>query len=251
MEVLIGGIQESSTIDYPREFVSVIFFCQCPFRCPFCQNGSLVRMEDCTTVRVEAILEKLKSYQKFITGVCITGGEPTFQFDGLVALLKGTHRMGLLNKLDTNGFYPDRVEKLLNLKLLNYIALDIKGPFVPGIYAKMIGQPNLGDEAVRNTLATLKILKNSTVPFETRTTIVPDFNDSEQTIEQTAKNLKEFTKGPYILQQFRAMNGTLDKSFSKLPLTPYDRLTKLAKIAKNYIPDVRIRTIEAGEEKTE
>lgn len=249
MEVLIGGIQESSTVDYPREFVSVIFFCQCPFRCPYCQNWSLVSSEDCTTARVEKILEKLKSYQKFITGVCITGGEPTFQFDGLVALLKGTHGMGLLNKLDTNGFYPDRVEKLLNLKLLNYIALDIKGPLVPGIYVKMIGRPDLGDEAVRNTITTLKVLKKSSVPFETRTTIVPGFNDSEQTIELTAKNLKEFTEGPYILQQFRALKGTLDKSFSKLPIMPYDRLTQLAKIAKNYIPDVRIRTIEAGEEK--
>jgi len=249
VELFIGGIQEASTVDYPREFVSVIFFCQCPFRCPYCQNGSLVLAEDCITERVEEILKKLKKGQKFITGVCITGGEPTFQFDGLIELLKGTHRMGLLNKLDTNGFYPDRVERLINLKLLNYIALDIKGPFVPEVYGKMIGRPNLGDEAVRNTLSTLKILKKSSIPFETRTTIVPGFNDSEQSIEQTVKNLKEFTEGPYILQQFRAMKGTLDKSFSKLPITPYDRLVKLANIAKNYISDVRIRTIEAGEEK--
>ena len=113
----------------------------------------------------------------------------------------------------------------------------------------MIGRPNLGDEAVLNTISTLKVLKKYVIPFETRTTIVPGFNDSEQSIEQTAKNLKEFTEGPYILQQFRAMKGTLDKSFSKLPITLYDRLTELAKIAKNYISDVRIRTIEAGEEK--
>ena len=249
MELFIGGIQESSTVDYPKEFVSVIFFCQCPFRCPYCQNGSLVLAEDCKRVRVEAILKQLKSYQKFITGICITGGEPTFQFDGLIELLKGTHRIGLLNKLDTNGFYPDRVEKLINLKLLNYIALDVKGPFIPEIYEKMIARPNLGDEAVRNIISTLKVLKQSSIPFETRTTIVPGFNDSEQFIEQITKNLKEFTEGPYILQQFRAMKGTLDKGFSKLPMTPYDRLIKLARIAKNYIPDTRMRTIEAGEEK--
>lgn len=249
MELLIGGIQESSTVDYPREFVSVVFFCQCPLRCPFCSNWSLALAEDCTTVRVEKIIEKLRSYQKFITGVCITGGEPTLQFEGLTTLLKGTHRIGLLNKLDTNGFYPDRIKKLINMKILNYIALDIKGPFVPGIYAKMIGQPDLGDEAVRNTIATLKVLKESSIKFETRTTIVPGFNDSEQNVEQIVKVLKEFTEGPYILQQFRAMKGTLDKSFSKLPITPYDKLTELAKIAKNYIFDVRIRTIEAGEEK--
>jgi len=249
VELLIGGIQESSTVDYPSEFVSVVFFCQCPFRCPFCSNWSLVLAEDCTTVRVANIIEKLRSYQKFITGVCITGGEPTLQFEGLTTLLRGTHRIGLLNKLDTNGFYPDRVKKLIDMKILNYIALDIKGPFVPGIYAKMIGQLDLGDEAVRNIIATLKVIKKSSIKFETRTTIVPGFNDSEQNVEQTVKVLKEFTEGPYILQQFRAMKGTLDKSFSKLPITPYDKLTELAKIAKNYIFDVRIRTIEAGEEK--
>jgi pyruvate formate lyase activating enzyme len=249
MNLLIGGIQESSTIDYPKEFVSVIFLCQCPFRCPYCQNWSLVLGEDCITERVEDLLEKLKSNQKFITGVCITGGEPTVQFDGLMELLQGTHRIGLLNKLDTNGFYHDRVETLINSKLVNYIALDIKGPFVPEIYQKMIGRPGLGGEAVRNTITTLKVLQKSSIPFETRTTIVPGFSDSEQNIEQIAKDLKAFTKGPYILQQFRAMKGTLDEKLSKLPIMPYERLTKLAKIAKHYIPDVRIRTIEAGEEK--
>lgn len=249
MNLLIGKIQESSTIDYPGEFVSVIFFCQCIFRCPFCQNWSLVLAEDCVNRSIKDIITQLEGYRKYITGICITGGEPTIQFAGLVELLKNIQQMGLLSKLDTNGFYSDRIKRLIDSKLLNYIALDIKAPLVPNQYGNIIGKPDLGEEAVRKIILTLKTLQKSAIPFETRTTIIPNCNDSEEDIVQIVKKLREFNISKYILQQFRTLGGTLEKNFSELPITPYNNLVRLAKIARKYIPDVRIRTIEAGEEK--
>jgi len=219
------------------------------FRCPFCQNWSLVFAEDCMNIKVEDIIKKLEGYKKFITGICITGGEPTVQFEGLMELLKNIQRIGLLNKLDTNGFYPDRIKRLLDLKLLNYVALDIKAPLVPDLYGEIIGKPDLGEEAVKNIISTLRNLKKSAIPFEARTTIIPNCNDSEQEVEQIAKKLKGFNVPRYILQQFRTLGGTLNKDFSEIPMTPYDNLVHLAEISKKYISDVRIRTIEAGEEK--
>lgn len=249
MNLLIGRIQESSTVDYPGEFVSVIFFCQCVFRCPFCQNWGLVLAEDCMDRRVEDVITQLEGYRKYITGVCVTGGEPTIQFEGLMELLKNTQRLGLLNKLDTNGFYSNRIKHLMDLQLLNYIALDIKAPLEPDLYGNIIGKPSLGEKAVSKIILTLKHLMNSALPFETRTTIIPNCNDSEQDIENIGKKLKEFNVSKYVLQQFRTLGGTLAKDFSEIPMTPYENLVKLAKIASEYIPDVRIRTIEAGEEK--
>ena len=249
MDLVIGEIIEHSTIDYPGELVSVIPFCQCSFECPFCQNWRLVRMEDCETVSVKTIVQQMAHNKKFITGVCVTGGEPTLQIEGLTELLKQTRNLGLLNKIDTNGFFPKRLEKLLSSNLIDYVALDIKAPLIPEKYGRMIGKPKLGEEGVTRVKQTLELLANSTTQFETRTTVVPTINDTEEDIEQIVRKLKEFNVGRHILQQFLASGGTLREDFSKLPATDHDQLVKLGLIAKKFIPDIWIRTIEAGHEK--
>ncbi|MFX1293665.1 MAG: anaerobic ribonucleoside-triphosphate reductase activating protein [Promethearchaeota archaeon] len=248
-ELKIGEIKEASTIDYPGEMVSVIFFCYCPFRCPFCQNWSLVFGNECTNMSVEEIIKEVLKYRKYITGICITGGEPTVQIEGLIKLLKETHKQGLLNKIDTNGFYPIRIKDLLSFELIDYAAVDIKAPFISKRYGKMIGNLQMGADAVKNVKETIKLLKEFSISFETRTTIIPTHNESEQEIELIAKQLRELSVSRYILQQFRATGGTLDESFSKLPATNYIILNKLANLAKRFIPDVRTRTIEAGEKR--
>jgi pyruvate formate lyase activating enzyme len=244
----IGGIKEASTIDYPGEMVSVIFLCHCPFRCPFCQNWSLVRAEDCTKVDVGDILKQLAKYRKYISGVCITGGEPTVQIEGLIELLKKTREEGLLNKLDSNGLYSDRIRKLLELELINYAAIDVKATLNPESYGRAIGIPSLGNEAVKNLKQTILLLNKFSIPFETRTTIVPDFNDASAEITQIAQQLQELNVSRYILQQFRASGGTLDESFSTIPATNRAKLIELAQIGNQFISDIRIRTIESGEE---
>ncbi|HUX98124.1 MAG TPA: anaerobic ribonucleoside-triphosphate reductase activating protein [Candidatus Deferrimicrobium sp.] len=251
MNLMIGGIKEASTVDYPGEIVSVIFFCQCPFRCPFCHNWSLVlaQSEECHNASVKDIIEQVSKFRKFITGLCITGGEPTVQIDGLIELLKESQKIKLLNKLDTNGFFPDRLARLFTAGLVDYVALDIKAPFNPEIYGKMIGKPSIGEEAVKKVSDTLHLLKKFKMPFEARTTIIPNFFNSEKEIEQIAQKLEEFDVPRYILQQFRASGGTLDEAFAKLPATNHEVLIKLAKSAQKYISDVRIRSIETGEKK--
>ncbi|MHA1266283.1 MAG: anaerobic ribonucleoside-triphosphate reductase activating protein [Candidatus Helarchaeota archaeon] len=249
MSLLIGGVKEASTIDYPGEVVSVLFLCKCPFRCPFCQNWSLVRGEDCTTVTIETILTQIKRYQNFITGICVTGGEPTLQIDGLMALLTLTKKMGLLNKIDTNGFYSERIKKLISLNLVDYFAIDIKTALTPTEYGKVIGISTLGSEAVSRVKSTLTQLIQAGVRFETRTTIVPTLNDNPSIITQIAKQLAALKVSRYILQQFRPSGGTLSKDFSKIPATDHKLLLELGQIARKIIPDVRIRSIEAGEEK--
>jgi pyruvate formate lyase activating enzyme len=249
MEIVIGGLKDASTIDYPGEMVSVLFMCQCPFRCPFCQNVDLVTGEDCTPATISDVIKQLKNHQKFITGLCITGGEPTVQIEPLTELLKQTKEIKLLNKLDTNGFYSARVQKLLTARLVDYVAMDVKSSLDAENYGVMIGNSALGAKAVTRVRDTLAILSQSGVSYEIRTTIVPNLNDSAERVDQVAKQLAEFNVPRYVLQQFRASGGTLDESLAKTPATEHDLLLELGKVAKAHLPDVRIRSIEAGEEK--
>ncbi len=246
MKVNIGGIVDVSTIDFPKSLCSVIFFCGCPFRCPFCQNYKLFLNENCVEVTNKWVLSNLKS-NKLIEAVTITGGEPTMQIDALVELLKGIRSLGLSTKIDTCGFYPRNIQRLIDDGLLDYIAMDVKAPLQPETYGSAVGLPKTGHKIVQNVKASLRILSELAIPVEIRTTIVPDLIDDENDVKNIATELKGIDL--YVLQQFRPNEGTLDPNYTQRPSSSRDELLALAKIAKTYIPDVRIRTIEKGEEK--
>ena len=246
MKVNIGGIVDVSTIDFPKSLCSVIFFCGCPFRCPFCQNYKLFLNENCVEVTNKWVLSNLKS-NKLIEAVTITGGEPTMQIDALVELLKGIRSLGLSTKIDTCGFYPRNIQRLIDDGLLDYIAMDVKAPLQPETYGSAVGLPKTGHKIVQNVKASLRILSELAIPVEIRTTIVPDLIDDENDVKNIATELKGIDL--YVLQQFRPNEGTLDPNYTQRPSSSRDELLALAKIAKTYISDVRIRTIEKGEEK--
>lgn len=246
MKPNIGGILDISTIDFPKRVCSVIFFCGCPFRCPFCQNWRLFISENCKKVEVKQILSNFKS-NFLIDAITITGGEPTLQIDALVELLNEIKSLGLATKIDTNGFFPDRIEGLLKNNLLDYVALDVKAPLRPEIYGTVVGSPNLGHEVVPMVKRSLEILIGSDIPLEVRTTIVPGLIEGLEEIENIARAIQGADL--YVLQQFRSDGGTLDPKFKNLPSPPREELLKLAKVAKKYLSDVRIRTRENGEEK--
>ena len=237
MKIKIGGILEMSTVDYTGKISSVVFFCGCNFRCPFCHNVSLVTEKNCKKVEVEKVIEKIKKFRGFIDAVVITGGEPTLQSAGLEELVKGLKDLKLLVKLDTNGSMPDVVKRLV--PFLDFISLDVKSS--PEKYPELSGtSPNLND-----ITKTMSIVKKSGVSYEFRTTIVPGLNDKEEDM----KKICSFIGRPmvYVLQQFRADEGTLDPKFSKKPKTDRNVIQKLGEVAKNLGLTVKIRTEEDGE----
>ena len=247
MKLSVGGIKDISTIDYPEEVVSVLFTCGCPFRCPFCQNWQLLDYKNCIDKEIEEIIEKLEEYSDFVDGVCITGGEPTLQDKGLIEFLKQAKHLGLL-KLDTNGFYPKIVEKILDLEVISYIAIDIKAPLEQNEYGIACGKLDLEEKIIANVKETINlIITNPSVIFEARTTIVPRLIDKTSQIEKIASSLQGVRK--YVLQQFRPDGGTLDPKFKELEIPSREKILELAKVAKKYIEDVRIRTLINGEEK--
>ncbi len=240
MKVRIGGILDMSTVDYSGKVSSVIFFHGCNFRCPFCYNIALIEGNDYQELEITEVIEKIKKNREFIDAVAITGGEPTLQIEGLKELCKGLKSMKLLVKLDTNGYMPDMVKKLLDGKLLDFVSVDIKAS--SDKYNKLSGI-NCDLTRVKRTL---EILRDSGVDYELRTTIVPGANDSEEDIRKVCDFIKPAKA--YVLQQFRHEGGTLDKSLSNTPKTKRVKLLKLANIVKKQGLNVKIRTEEEGEE---
>jgi pyruvate formate lyase activating enzyme len=237
----VGGVEGISTIDYPGKVVSVVFLCGCPLRCPFCQNKPLVTMDGCKEVSVHHIVNKVMEECLLISGVCITGGEPFMQFDGLHQLIKILKNEFLFIKIDTNGFYSARLKSLGNI--IDFVSVDIKAP--PEKYGRAIGRQKLKSKSITELTRTINVLRYGRMDYEFRTTIVPELNDSKEDIIAICEYIKPYILNKkYILQPFRSEKGTLHPYYENLHPPSLKKLLKLKDVAQRYIENVEIRGIE-------
>ena len=124
--MVIKGLQKTTLLDFPGKLACTVFTGGCNFRCPFCHNASLViRPSDVEEISEEKFFSYLKKRQGILDGVCITGGEPLLNKD-IEDFIRRIRSLGLLVKLDTNGAFPERLERLLDEGLVDYVAMDIK-----------------------------------------------------------------------------------------------------------------------------
>ena len=162
----IGGFQKFSLIDYPGKISAVIFTQGCNFRCPYCHNPELVLPELFEKEMLfDEILDFLKLRKEKLDGVVITGGEPTLQRD-LAAVIRKIKDLGYSVKLDTNGTNPEILKDLLEAKLLDYVAMDIKAPFEK--YGELAGV-EVGIDKIKQSVRQIMI---SGIDYEFRTTVV-------------------------------------------------------------------------------
>lgn len=160
----IGGIQKFSTVDYPGYAVASIFTIGCNMRCGYCHNPELVLPEQYVgEIPSDEVLEFLASRRGLLDGVAISGGEPTMQED-LPEFIGRIKSMGFRVKLDTNGTNPEMVKLLIDQKLVDFIAMDIKGPLDK--YVQIAARP-VDLDAIQESIRLIK-----TIDHEFRTTIV-------------------------------------------------------------------------------
>jgi len=227
----IKGFVETSMVDWDGKISAVVFTPGCNFRCPFCQNRELVLNPDnFEDIPEKHIFSYLEEHKDFVDGVCITGGEPTLQPD-LGEFCRKLHDAGVLAKLDTNGASPEVLQKLVDEKLVDYVSLDIKGPF--GNYKKFVGV----DFEVEKVKQSVQILLDSTIDYEFRTTVVPTLH-TEKTIEKTAEQIKGAKL--YVLQKFRPVH-CLDEKFNSLKTQTDEKMEKLAGVARKQLRNVKWR----------
>lgn len=202
----IGGFLKQSLIDYPGYISSVIFTQGCQFRCSYCHNPELVypRQFSQDTVDPQTILNWVARHKNMLDAIVISGGEPTMHIQ-LPDFMRQVKDMGLEIKLDTNGTAPDMLMALLEEKLIDYIAMDIKAPLHFESYRKLAGttfKPAMMDKIIQS----VDLLQSASISHEFRTTL--DKRLSTQDIEDIAKRIS----GPYYLQKVRSAEGCIQPS---------------------------------------
>jgi len=219
--MIIGGFQKFSLLDYPDKIAAIVFTHGCNFRCPYCHNPELIHGSS-TQVPPDFIIDFLKTRTGKLDGVVITGGEPTIHKD-LPEFIDQIKALGFLIKLDTNGTNPGMVEKLVQNKRLDYIAMDIKAPLEK---YEEITNTNANTEDIKKSIA---LIKHSGIDHEFRTTIVKDqlvLSDFEQ-IGKLIGNSR------YYLQKF-SPSKHLDPTYLEKCSYEDDELLRFKVILENY-----------------
>lgn len=229
----IKGIQKTTLVDFEPYVSSTIFIGGCNWRCGFCHNRNLVVEPDkVDTIDEEDVLNFLKERKGLIDGVCITGGEPTIHA-GLPDFVRKVKELGLKVKLDTNGSNPEMVGDLINEKLIDYVALDIKS--AKEDYDKAAG----AEVDMAKIEDSIKTIRESGIDYEFRTTVFPGLD------ERSMKDIGEWLKGgrKFVLQQFENDVPIIDESLkNRKPLQP-EKLREFSKILKPYFEEVNIKGI--------
>ena len=216
----ISGFSKLTLLDFPGVMACEIFTQGCNIRCPFCQNSSLIEMNDNYNYTEEEVMDYLERRKKILDGIVITGGEPTVQKD-LVRFIQDVKNLGYKVKLDTNGFRPTVLKELLDKNLLDYVAMDIKNSFEK--YNVTCGMKSI---AIENVKKSIEILKNSNIKHEFRTTIIKEYHTKQDIL----KILDIIGDSKYYLQNFEMSADVIDKNlhgFSDYELMQMEDLLNL------------------------
>ena len=229
----IYGLQKTTLLDYPGHVASTIFLGRCNYRCPYCQNSSLLDPRDMVPAFTEEYLyQHLHKRKGILEGVCITGGEPTLEKE-LKSFIKNIKEMGYQVKLDTNGSNPAMLFDLLQENLLDMVAMDIKNSLTR--YPVTIGNPKYSTKAVENSV---QLLKECHIPYEFRTTLVKELHREEDLIA-----ISEWLKGPspYFLQNYKDSEEVLTKGLHGFT---NEELQHLLSVVLPLMPNASLRGVD-------
>ncbi|UCE39747.1 MAG: anaerobic ribonucleoside-triphosphate reductase activating protein [Candidatus Aminicenantes bacterium] len=227
--VEIKGLEKFSPRDYPGVISATVFLGSCNFRCPYCHNAELVlNPDDLPTFPMGYITDFLDSRKDWLEGICITGGEPLLHPD-LVDFLSLLKERELSVKLDTNGSFPSQLEALIEKKLVDSIAMDVKAPLER---YEEVTRTKVDRGKIRKSI---DIIMGSGVEYVFRLTAVPGLIDEEGMTEigRMLEGAKAFQ-----IQQFVPEN-TLDPAFELLEPFKRDGIRALGRCVEQFFSEVR------------
>lgn len=246
----IASFEKVSLQDYPDKISTICFMTGCQLRCPYCHNPNLVLPEMYSSRVANSafdFIEYINKRKNLIEGVVLSGGEPLMQND-IIDLIYKIKELGLSVKLDTNGMLPDRLKELLDAKLLDYIALDYKGSSSGLNRTVGLEFGNTGNSLYRNWTKSLKIVQNSSIDYELRTTVVKEIHSKDHLITM-AEELDELVTGSlsrWFLQSFERREDILNDFTNKeKSLSSYSKeeMIRIKKMIGKIIPEVSLRDI--------
>jgi len=231
------GLLPLSLIEYPGKVVAVVHTGGCNFRCPWCYNRDLVlKPKLLPSISERNVLNFLSSRKKWLDGLAITGGEPIIHAE-LPKFIKKVKKLRFSVALETNGSNPEMLERLIEKKLVDYVALDIKAPLT---WEKYKRATNIKNRATfEKILKSIELLKRRKVDYEFRTTFVPKLMTGNY-IATIAKQLKGAKL--YALQQF-IPRTTVDKRFERAKPYKQEVLEKLGKEIRGMFQSFELRNV--------
>lgn len=170
--------------------------------CPYCYNPQIVR--DSGTISLQTAIEFLQSRQGRLDSVVLSGGECTL-YPNLEPFCEAIKALNYKIKIDTNGSHPELLAHLIMKKLVDYIALDYKAPLDQYETLTHYHHSERFEES-------LKILIQSDIPFEVRTTLHSDLLTPID-INTIIKDLHvKGYRGTYYLQNYLHVEPTLGET---------------------------------------
>ena len=229
----ICGLQKTTLLDFPGHVAATVFLGGCNFRCPFCHNSELLGSDAEPLFTEDEILGFLNKRRGILEGVCITGGEPTLTPE-LEPFIKKIRAMGYLVKLDTNGYQPKILKKLVSLEILDYVAMDIKA-----------GRENYQDAAGVNITdmerieESVSFLLSGNITYEFRTTAVKGIHEADD-----FRDIGKWLKGdsPYYLQNFVDSDQVLCPGYKSFSI---EELKGFLGILKPFLPKASLRGVDS------
>ena len=181
----IHSIETFGSVDGPGVRF-LIFFQGCPMCCRYCHNADTRRADGGTPMSAAELLDRAERYRSYWGGeggITVSGGEPLFQIDFLLELMKEAKRRGINTCVDTSGQPFSREEPFFSrfCELLGYVDLflvDIKH-IDPSEHRKLTGHDNA------NILDMLSFLSEKHKPVWIRHVLVPGITDDDVYLRRT------------------------------------------------------------------
>jgi len=229
----IKGFIKNTFIEYPGKIAAMIFLPNCNFRCSFCFNPELIKdSEKIRDIDENEVFDFLEKQKKWLDGLVISGGEPLLYKD-LPEFIKKIKKMGFLVRIYTNGTNPEMLKQLIDNKLVDSIAMDIKAPLTEESYETVTNVKDM----VESVKKSISLIMNSGIDYEFRMTVVSSLH-SDEDVEEVAKYVKDAKL--FVLQKFLPENA-LDKELRKLKMQSDGEMERLANIARQHVKNVTWR----------
>lgn len=218
----VAGVVPFTSIDFPGNLATVVFFKGCPLRCPFCHNPELQAFPGEQGQPWEEVMDFLRARTKRLDGVVFSGGEPLMS-DEIIEKAREVKDLGFKLAIHTSGVYPERLRELL--PIIDWVGLDVKAPWDK--YEELTGRPAMAEQVQKS----LQILLDSKVDFEARTTCDPRHLTPKDTLK-IAETLHKLGVRTYALQKYRTFDTDknppsvvdIEKFFTPESLSPIQKL---------------------------
>ncbi|MCK5655488.1 MAG: anaerobic ribonucleoside-triphosphate reductase activating protein [Candidatus Aureabacteria bacterium] len=232
----IKGFIKNTLIEWDGMISSEVFLPGCNFRCPYCHSYELfTKPDEIDAVSWDDVCKYLDEKKGWVDGLVLCGGEPLMS-RGILNCLEMLKNRGIKVKIDTNGYFPEELQKAIARQLVAYIAMDIKAPLNALEYSRVTGVNNVD---ILKLVESINLIKKSGIDYEFRTTMCPVYINKKNVVE-IAKSIEGAKK--YSLQQFNPKNCY---STSLRGIKPYlkEEIYEMKKLVAPYVESCMVKGV--------